>query len=183
MTFAAARYCQRRFPPYRFVPGKFPHPTAHPDGHSYHPPEQSPPPVPYRSAAQWSQSDDYLYGCDLYNHGYWWEAHEAWEGLWQLTDKGGPQGRFLQGLIQVTACHLQLHMGHLIGVRRLRNSSAEYLSTVLRAEPGERYMGLCLREWLEKLQRYYDETMTRHPHAPCHDPGSYPYLLLEGSKG
>mgnify|MGYP001399614021 CR=1 FL=1 len=27
------------------------------------------------------------YGVDLFNYGYWWEAHEAWEGLWGQEDK------------------------------------------------------------------------------------------------
>ena len=29
------RYTRRPFPAYRFVPGKAPHPTCDPDGHSY----------------------------------------------------------------------------------------------------------------------------------------------------
>ena len=35
------------------------------------------------SPENWAKSHDHLYGC-LYNHAYWWEAREVWEGLWQL---------------------------------------------------------------------------------------------------
>ncbi|MFB3116009.1 MAG: hypothetical protein ACE1ZH_00895 [Gammaproteobacteria bacterium] len=33
-----SRYTDRTFPPYRFIPGKAPHPTRDPDGHSYNKP-------------------------------------------------------------------------------------------------------------------------------------------------
>jgi uncharacterized protein len=31
-------------------------------------------------------SDAFGWGLDVFNHGYYWEAHEAWEGLWQVAD-------------------------------------------------------------------------------------------------
>ncbi len=178
MTFSALRYIDVPFPSYRFVPGRAPHPTAHPDGHSYHAPGSPPPPVTYYPPEAWQRSPDYLYGCDLYNHGYWWEAHEAWEGLWQLTDKRAAQGRFLQGLIQVSACHLKLHVGHLQGVQRLRRTAAAHLQAALQAvcEP---YMGLRVRSWLDQVGGYYGRVLAANPTAPVHQPARYPYLLLE----
>ena len=107
LEFVAPRYCDTPFPAYRFIPGRSPHPTADSRGHSYRVPGSPSPAVTLVSPSEWARSIDYLYGCDLYNHAYWWEAHEAWEGLWQLTDKAGIQGRFLQGLIQASACHLK----------------------------------------------------------------------------
>ena len=94
------------------------------------------------SPAEWAKSIDYLYGCDLYNHAYWWEAHEAWEGLWQLTDKTGIQGRFFQGLIQASACHLKRLVGHANGVERLGRTSLGYLRAVVEKTTGATYMGL-----------------------------------------
>ncbi|MET2831203.1 DUF309 domain-containing protein [Mesorhizobium shangrilense] len=39
-------------------------------------------------------SNAFRWGSDLFNHGYYWEAHEAWEPLWhaakqsaQLSDR------------------------------------------------------------------------------------------------
>ncbi len=61
--------------------------------------------------AAWSASTTYLYGADLYNFAYWWEAHESFEALWQMTDKEGPLGQALQGLIQIAAGNLKQFMG------------------------------------------------------------------------
>lgn len=173
-----ARYGSCAFPPYRFVPGRNPHPTAHPDGHSYHPPGSPAPEVTFVDAANWRNSDDYLYGCDLYNHAYWWEAHEAWEGLWQLTDKKSVQGRFLQGLIQVSACHLKRYVAHGRGVERLLGSSVGYLKGVDREIGGAEFMGLALAGFLESLQAYY-ATFNPGRTVPAHDPAHYPYAILQ----
>ncbi|MER9007639.1 DUF309 domain-containing protein [Mesorhizobium sp. M0862] len=29
----------------------------------------------------------FRWGIDLFNHGYYWEAHEAWEPLWQTANQ------------------------------------------------------------------------------------------------
>ena len=68
----------RPFPAYAYHPGRTPHPTRDPEGHSYGMVHDVPqPPNP----EDWRACGDYLYGVDLFNHGYYWEAHEAWEGL------------------------------------------------------------------------------------------------------
>lgn len=170
-------------PPYRFVPGRNPHPTAHPEGHSYHPPGEPEPDVAWVAPEDWRQSDAYLYGCDLYNHAYWWEAHEAWEGLWQVCDKKAPQGLFLQGLIQVAAAHLKLYVGHERGVARLRGSALGYLDRALAAEAltdSNRFMGLNLAAFRASVGRYYAaRCRDGEPLAP-HDIEAYPYVLLSG---
>jgi hypothetical protein len=48
-------------------------------------------------------ADVFLWGLDLFNHGYYWEAHEAWEGLWQVVDRGGPSRMLFKGLILLSA--------------------------------------------------------------------------------
>src|SRR5271165_4357968 len=75
---------QKSFPPYAYLPGKKPHPVRDPTGHSYHVE-----PIPVAAEAS-LDSDAFLWGLDLFNHGYYWEAHEAWEGLWQVADRDGP---------------------------------------------------------------------------------------------
>lgn len=167
---SAPRHTDRPFPRYRFVPGEHPHPTAHPDGHSYgHEPEAR-----LVKAEQWRDSPDYLFGADLYNHGFWWEAHEAWEGLWQLTDKQGTMGTYLKALIQVSACHLQFLMGQPRGVERLRRTSREYLEQVIAAVGEARYMGLALRPFADGVAAYYAERTVGGPH----DPERFPYVVL-----
>lgn len=179
-NLSAVRYTRTTFPPYRFVPGRDPHPTAHPHGHSYLPPGQDPPPVAWFAPDQWYRSHEYLFGADLYNHGYWWEAHEAWEGLWQLTDKSGPQGLFLQGLIQVAACHLKLHVRQRAGVDRLLASSTRYLRramSLLSTAPSE-FMGLDTLDFVDRIVGYYRIRLAGDPLT--HDTTTYPYVRLAG---
>ena len=59
------------------------------------------------------EDEEYLYGVDCYNHGYLWEAHEAWEGLWHQA-KGTPaHAECLQGLIQCAAAALKVSRASL----------------------------------------------------------------------
>ncbi|MEH6665789.1 MAG: ATPase, T2SS/T4P/T4SS family, partial [Brevundimonas sp.] len=46
-----------------------------------------------------------------FNHGYYWEAHEAWEGLWQRADKGSPLRILLKGLILSAAAGVKIREG------------------------------------------------------------------------
>jgi hypothetical protein len=102
------RYTTRSFPPYRFVPGRSPHPRLDPGGHARGLPE----PKPIAPAPDaWRSSQSYLYGIDLYNFAYWWEAHEELEGLWHAARRDGVQAGFFQGLIQIAASNLKLFMG------------------------------------------------------------------------
>ncbi len=56
-------------------------------------------------------SETYLYGVDLFNYAYWWECHEQWEAIWKFTGPDSHEGRFLQGLVQVSASCLRRFMG------------------------------------------------------------------------
>src|SRR5688572_10634346 len=66
------RYSQRALPAYRYVPGRHPHPTRDPGGHSYAPP------VPRHNvnAAGAGRGEQWRFGIDLFNRFYFWEAHE-----------------------------------------------------------------------------------------------------------
>ena len=88
---------QNSLPPYAYLPGKNPHPVRDPTGHSYHVE-----PIPVAAEASLS-SDAFLWGLDLFNHGYYWEAHEAWEGLWQVADRNGRLRMLFKGLILLSA--------------------------------------------------------------------------------
>src|SRR5437762_2797351 len=74
------RYASSPLPAYRYVPGRHPHPLRDPLGHSYAASAQA---VPAAWQLQdWPQLDAWLFGVDLFNAFYFWEAHEAWESLW-----------------------------------------------------------------------------------------------------
>jgi Domain of unknown function (DUF309) len=93
---------QKSLPPYAYLPGKNPHPVRDPTGHSYHVE-----PIPVAAEASLS-SDAFLWGLDLFNHGYYWEAHEAWEGLWQVADRDGPLRVLFKGLILLSAAGVKI---------------------------------------------------------------------------
>ncbi len=115
-----ARLASLPFPCYAFVPGMHPHPISDPRGHS------------------WGSSDDsldpadavgchnvYCWAVDLFNHGYVWEAHEAWESLWIAAGRVGPAATFLKGLIKLAAAGVKARQGKLVGVRRHARRAAE----------------------------------------------------------
>ena len=101
------RYTARPFPPYRFIPGLFPHPRRDPKGHAFGRPEPVPKPV---TPENWRESETYLYGIDLFNFAYWWECHEELESLWHTVGHDSEQGLFLQGIVQIAAANLRRFM-------------------------------------------------------------------------
>src|SRR6202023_3895720 len=65
------------------------------------------------------------WGLDLFNHGYYWEAHEAWEGLWQVVDRGGPSRMLFKGLILLSATGVKIREGkHAAAVRHAGRAAA-----------------------------------------------------------
>jgi len=149
------RYSAHPFPPYRFVPGRTPHPRRNPLGHSYGQPE--PKPTPF-SADQWQASEDYLYGIDLYNFAYWWECHEVFEGLWHAVGHNSEQGNFFQALIQLTAANLKSFLGSHAAAHNLFRSGIIRLQKV---PPS--YQGIDVSRLTETLQAHL---INPKPHAP-----------------
>jgi hypothetical protein len=137
---SGVRYAPARpFPPYAYLPGRDPHPTGDPRGHSSASAPE--PPADYFAPDDWRRNHDYLYGVDLYNAGYLWEAHEAWEGLWHEAKHDRLQAPFLQGLIQCAAAALKVPMRQPNGLARLAEQGTARLERVAR-EAGGRFMGL-----------------------------------------
>jgi predicted metal-dependent hydrolase len=131
---------QRPFPAYAYVPGRDPHPVRDPAGHSHGAPE---PEVQAPASEAWAGCADYLYGVDLFNHGYYWEAHEAWEGLWRAADDARVAG-LLHGLIKLSAAGVKARAGNPRGVARHAAAAAD-LFRPLAAEGRARLLGLDAR--------------------------------------
>ena len=147
------RYCpQRAFPPYRHVPGVTPHPINDVHGHSYGLTETADDPILPPEA--WRENEDYLYGVDLYNFAYWWEAHEAWEGLWHKAEDD--YRLFLQGLIQISASLIKYHTRQLRALRSLSTAGRDKVRHVQNTldNPGN-YMGINLHEFLSCLDTFF----------------------------
>jgi len=144
------RYCpDRNFPPYRYIPGKAPHPIRHPQGHSYQ--QAEPTPNQRYSAKQWAENSEYLYGIDLFNFSYWWEAHEAWETDWRWATNDHKM--FLQGLIQISAAMIKRHLEQLRGVRNLSQAGRRKLRLVWQSN--RNYMGIDLSDLLDRLDTFF----------------------------
>jgi len=134
-------------PPYRYVPGFAPHPTAHPEGHSHGRPEVDSVHLP---PERWYEDRAYRSGVDLFNRAYYWEAHEMWEAVWHGCDKSRTQGLFVQGLIQISAALLRWHMGSERGTHKLYQEGRAKLELAFHESPGG-YMGIPLANWLPEL--------------------------------
>lgn len=126
------RFCpDRPLPPYSYVPGYFPHPISDPSGHSYKlhviPAETQHPAscLPFSIVSEWMQSSDYLFGIDLFNHGFYWEAHELWEQLWIGLGRSGRDADFIKGLIKLAAAGVKFREGRPIGVQRHASRARE----------------------------------------------------------
>ncbi len=133
------------FPPYTFIPGRTPHPISDPAGHLY---GQQPELPPRLEPARWQESRAYLYGIDLFNHGYYWEAHEVWEGLWRAAGRTGQLADFLKGLIKLAAAGVKVRQGQPRGVSSHAAGAAAHFRDVAQQLGGEEtvYLGLRLRD-------------------------------------
>ena len=94
---------QRSFPRYAYLPGRMPHPVRDPAGHSYR--------VEMEPVLPTLDSDEFAWGADLFNHGYYWEAHEAWEGIWHVAERGTALRTLLKGLILLSAAGVKTREG------------------------------------------------------------------------
>lgn len=160
---ACPRYCPEcAFPARRYLPGRGPHPSTQPDL--------------CRDLPKWDGTETTLHsnlryrlGIDLYNHGYYWEAHETWEELWRQAAQGTVAHCFLQGLIQCASAALKASMSQPAACRSLAEKGLTKLNKVLESRES-RYLGVDVRRFASEF-RAYGDLASRHS-----DP---PRLLLE----
>jgi len=125
-------------PPYAYVPGhRLPHPVNDSRGHLLNAPKPAPLPLDQlptdptlRSqtiAALFATHPDWLYALDLFNEGYAWEAHEAWERFWHELGRTTPEARLVQGLIHLAAACVKIREGNPAGVTKHTKRARELL--------------------------------------------------------
>ncbi len=119
-------------PPYSYVPGgPWPHPTSSPHGHSFgHVASQA------VSASESSGAipPRFLRGVALFNAGYYWEAHEVWEGLWHAYGRRGVLADVVKALIKLAAAGVKVREGQV--ARSARSCSPRWRFIRVGAERG-----------------------------------------------
>ena len=131
----------RSLPPYSYVTDRFPHPVRDARGHSF---GQSEPQAAIGDPDEWRTCPAYLWGIDLFNAGYYWEAHEAWEAVWHAAGRTGVMADFAKALIKLAAACVKARGGRPHGVELHARRAAELLSSVASTLPTDRphFMGL-----------------------------------------
>jgi predicted metal-dependent hydrolase len=140
-------------PTYSYVPGHdLPHPVNDPAGplfaardSAHEPPICAtvlaglPTTLHFRRralAAALAANSRWLYALDLYNAGFYWEAHEVWEGFWNALGRTTPEARFVQGLIHLAAAAVKIREGKPAGVARHRKRARDLLGDLGAADVG-----------------------------------------------
>ncbi|GIW70673.1 MAG: hypothetical protein KatS3mg102_0215 [Planctomycetota bacterium] len=138
-------------PPYAFVAPFWPHPEKDARGHSYGRPAAAPRPL---EPARWREHLGWRHAADLFNHGYYWEAHEVWEQLWHAAGRTGVVAELCKGLIKLAAAGIKVRQGRPRGVRRHALAAARHLGQVRAAlrEAG-RFAGLDLGALIRAAER------------------------------
>lgn len=135
------RYGTHAFPPRRYVPGRGPHPRRDPAR------PRGPVPAAFRPE-RWAGSAAYRHGIDLYNHAYWWESHEVFEGLLHALGRGAtPQVGVLRALIWLAAAELK----RFVGLRRAADHFLERARAALDPTLG-RFMGLDVPDLARRIE-------------------------------
>lgn len=109
--------------------------------------------MPYHPCEEWRSNGGFLFGVDLYNFGYLWEAHEAWEGVWIVSKHDDLQRETLQGLIQCSAAALKLRLLEPRGFGKLSTAGLGRLEYVCE-ETSMPYLGIDLRSFTESFREF-----------------------------
>ncbi len=95
--------------------------------------------------------DSWLTGIDLYNFGFFWEAHEAWEAVWLALPRDSVEAALVRGCIQTAASLVKLRLGNPKGVQKLSQRSLQTLS-----QAGEgRVLGILVGTWRHRLHHFW----------------------------
>ncbi len=161
----------RPLPPYTHIPGVTPHPIRDPAGHSYEGPDAPAVTAPLTAHVPptWAELPDhpeFRWAVQLFNAGYYWESHEAWESLWHAAGRTGPLADFLKGLIKLAAAGVKLREHNLVGVERHARRSLELFSEVHQKRDRENDIsaGLPLSELM-----WMADQLRQHPPRPPDD--------------
>ena len=109
----------------------------------------------------------FLRGVELFNAGYYWEAHEVWEELWHAEGRRGPTADVLKALIKLAAAGVKVREGRENGVRTHCRRAAASVRGGGRAGRVLTQLGLDLDLWAERAREWRRESAPRSGPARC----------------
>ncbi|HWC89822.1 MAG TPA: DUF309 domain-containing protein, partial [Pirellulales bacterium] len=118
-------------------------------------------------------------GLDLFNHGYYWEAHETWEAIWHASGRTGPISDFIKGLIKLAAAGVKAREGRLEGVRTHGWRAAELFRQIAAQLPPEQtdYFGLSLSRLIALATGIAGGSLTSRPTNAAAVEIVFPFVL------
>ena len=122
----------------------------------------------------------FRYGADLYNAGFFWEAHEVWEPVWMAMPPNSRERIACQALIQAANACLKLRFGGVRAFSRLAREVARHAEEVKAS--GRCAVGIDMAAWGSAFADFADGiAQGREPgygFAPADVPG-FPFVVLE----
>ena len=99
-----------------------------------------------------SFQDDLFTAVNLFNNHEWYEAHDAFEEIWNSVD--GDERQVIQGILQVSVSQFHLSKGNLNGATILLGEGLGRIKTRTKVNLGINLESFCrcLEDLLRKLQ-------------------------------
>ena len=115
-----------------------------------------------------SFEDAFFDALNLFNNQKWYEAHDAFEDIWNTLE--GDERQIIQGILQVSVSQFHLSKGNLNGATILLGEGLGRIKNRTNIDLGIDLVSFCecLDELLRKLQ--YKEELTK---------SDKPYLLIK----
>ncbi len=153
----------RPLPPYTHIPGITPHPLRDPAGHSFVEPRSIADVLSQSTEGEaltsqnLSRQSEFQWGVRLFDAGFYWEAHEAWESLWHRAGRRGVLADYLKGLIKLAAAGVKVREHNASGVERhARRASELFQSVMLHVEQaGNRELASALPSLIAHAERLF----------------------------
>ena len=106
-----------------------------------------------------SFEDNFFDALNLFNNQKWYEAHDAFEDIWNTVD--GDERQIIQGILQVSVSQFHLNRGNINGATILLGEGLGRIKNRINIDLGIELESFCkcLEELLKKLQ--YKEELTK----------------------
>ena len=106
-----------------------------------------------------SFEDNFFDALNLFNNQKWYEAHDAFEDIWNTVD--GDERQIIQGILQVSVSQYHLNKGNINGATILLGEGLGRIKNRINIDLGIDLESFCkcLEELLKKLQ--YKEELSK----------------------